>query len=690
MGGQQGGMTNEAGRFPEVCKKSVQAMAADMSGKIRDGFFEEFPFAKLERLSPRELETAGRIVEPLYAAPGDAGYRAITWDDALDRIAARLRETPPDDSFFYFSGRSSNEAAFLLQVVARLYGTNNVNNCSYFCHQASGVALKSTLGSGTATVTLDDLDQCDFVMVLGANPASNHPRLMRTLMEVRRRGGVVAIVNPLREVGLERFKVPSDVRSMLFGSRVSDLYVQPHIGGDIALMYGVAKTLLDRGIRDARFIEESTEGWPAFEAAVRAAEWPAIECSSGVARADIERLGDAYAASKAAVLCWTMGMTHHRHGVDNVRMIVNLALMRGMVGRPSAGLLPLRGHSNVQGVGSMGAVPALDAKVLGAIESRFGVSLPSKPGMDTLACVQRAGEGRVGVALHLGGNLFGSCPDATAARAGLGRIGMTVFMSTTLNTGHAHGRGRESIIVAVRARDEESQSTTQESMFNFVRLSDGGPARHEGPRGEVSVIAAIARRVLGDSKYDFTALEQHANIRALIAEIVPGYAPIGNIDATRKEFHVGGRVRHAASFGTASGRAKFTAPAFPETVCNRDAGEFALMTIRSEGQFNTVVYEEEAVYRGQERRDVVLMHASDMQRIGLVNDDRLTVRSTIGEMRGLRARSFEIRPGNVAMYYPEANELVPQSIDPESRTPAFKSVSVSIARESSLPVMGKH
>lgn len=689
MGGQQGGMTNEAGAFPEVCKKSVQAMAADMSGRIREGFFEEFPFAKLERLSPRELETAGRIVEPLYAGPGDAGYRAISWDEALERVASRMRETPPDDSFFYFSGRSSNEAAFLLQVVARLYGTNNVNNCSFFCHQASGVALKSVLGSGTATIALDDLDHCDFVMVLGANPASNHPRLMRTLMEVRRRGGKVVVVNPLREVGMVSFKVPSDARSLLFGSRISDAYLKPHIGGDIALMYGIAKSLLERGASDAKFIADATEGWDAFATAARGHDWPTIERSSGVARSDIEAIAGMYAQSKAAVLCWTMGMTHHRHGVDNVRMIANLALMRGMVGRPSAGLLPLRGHSNVQGVGSMGVTPALEARVFQAIQERFGVKLPTSAGMDTLACVQRAGEGRVRFALHLGGNLFGSCPDATAARAALGKIDMTVFLSTTLNTGHAHGRGRESLILPVRARDEEAQPTTQESMFSFVRLSEGGPLRHPGPRGEVSLIADLAQRVLGDAPVDFTALAEHANIRRAIAAIVPGYEPIAEMDASKKEFHVGGRVMHQGSFPTKSGQAHFHAPSIPEPVCDRERGELALMTIRSEGQFNTVVYEEEDVYRGQERRDVILMNSNDIARLGLKEDERVTVTSEVGAMHEVIVRAFDIRAGNAAMYYPEANVLVPQSIDQESRTPAFKSVAVRVTRSGRLPLLDR-
>ncbi|MBM4113898.1 MAG: histidine kinase, partial [Phycisphaerae bacterium] len=227
MGGQLGGMRNEAGRFPEVCKKSVQAMAADMQGRLREGFFDECAHERLMRLTPRELESAGRITEPHFSGAGDDRYRAIPWDEALDRIAARMKATSPERSFFYFSGRSSNEAAFLLQVMARIYGTNHVNNCSFFCHQASGVALTSVLGGGTGTVTLDDLDGCDFAMVIGANPASNHPRLMRTLVEIRRRGGRVVVVNPLREVGLVHFRVPSDARSLLFGSPIASDYAQP-------------------------------------------------------------------------------------------------------------------------------------------------------------------------------------------------------------------------------------------------------------------------------------------------------------------------------------------------------------------------------------------------------------------------------------------------------------------------------
>ncbi|MCP4014223.1 MAG: molybdopterin-dependent oxidoreductase, partial [Phycisphaeraceae bacterium] len=473
MGGQAGGMVNETGHFPEVCKKSLQAMVADMAGRIEPRFFEEYTHEKLRTLSPRELESAGRITTPLYSGPLDDRYRPIEWSDAMDRIGAAFGRTKPDRTFFYFSGRSSNEAGFLLQMVARLWGTNNVNNCSFYCHQASGVGLSSVTGSGTATLDLEDVDQCDTLFLIGGNPASNHPRFMRTLVEIKRRGGKVVVINPLKELGLERFKVPSDVRSLLFGTRIADLYLMPTIGGDIALLTGIAKVVLERGGVDEAYVREHTAEFDAYRTVVESAEWATIESASGVDRADMERAAEVYLKSRRTVFAWTMGITHHAHGVENVQAIAALALLRGMVGRPGAGLLPLRGHSNVQGIGSMGVTPTLKKAVFENLQKHFGVTLPTSAGLDTMACMEKAGAGDVDVALCLGGNLFGSNPDAVAASRDLGRVGMLVHLSTTLNTGHCCGLGRENIILPVLARDEEPQRTTQESMFNYVRVSDG-------------------------------------------------------------------------------------------------------------------------------------------------------------------------------------------------------------------------
>jgi molybdopterin-dependent oxidoreductase alpha subunit len=629
-------------------------------------------------LTSRELESAGRIVHPLVAGPDDSHYRPIDWDDAMRRIAENLKATDPQRSFFYMSGRSSNEAAFLLQLFARLYGTNHVNNCSYYCHQASGVGLTDTIGSGTSTVTLDDLEQADLFFLIGGNPASNHPRLMRTLMKLRRRGGHVIVINPVKEPGLVNFRVPSDPFSLLFGSPIASEYVQPHIGGDIALLTGLAKVVIERSAVEKSFVENATEDWPAFEASVRDASWELIQECSGVNRAIIEQIADRYISASRVIFGWTMGITHHQHGVQNVHAIVNLALMRGMVGKKGAGLLPIRGHSNVQGVGSMGVTPALKTAIFERLQSHFGVSLPTSPGRDTMNCMMAAERGDMDLGISLGGNLFAANPDSAFAQRAIGQLKTLIYLSTTLNLGHVWGRAKETIILPVLARDEEPQATTQESMFNYIRLSDGGDARHLGPRSEVAIVAAIARSVLGDNTpINWSAMESHRTVREAIAKIVPGFDRLANIDETKREFQIAGRTLHTPRFPTASGKARFHPAPLPQLEARN--GHLRLMTVRSEGQFNTVVYEEEDIYRDQMRRDVVLMNSADMERIGLRSDQRVTVRSMSGELPGILVRPFEIRQGNCLMYYPEANVLVPIQVDPRSKTPAFKSVWVTIA-----------
>ncbi|MBI5865521.1 MAG: molybdopterin-dependent oxidoreductase, partial [Planctomycetes bacterium] len=362
MGGQRGGMVNELGSFPEVCKKSMQAMAADMQGRIRPEFWAAYSIEQLRQMSPRELEHMGRLNDPVYAGPGDTHYRPISWENAQTLCTDWLKRTPPERSFFYSSGRSSNEAAFLLQLFARLYGTNNVNNCSYYCHQASGVGLKSALGTSTATVTLDDLRHCDLVFLIGGNPASNHPRLMEMLTRLRRRGGHVVVINPIKETGLVNFSVPSNFRTLLFGQEIASVYLQPHIGGDIALLTGIARAVLESGERIEKDVpalggmpaavgrharsdtghgrrqpgpchiaEHIGDGFEDWRDGVISMSPGELETAAGIPYQDMRRVADYYIESKAAIFAWTMGITHHTHGVDNVRAIVNLALLRGMV-----------------------------------------------------------------------------------------------------------------------------------------------------------------------------------------------------------------------------------------------------------------------------------------------------------------------------------------------------------------------
>ena len=678
MGGQQGGMVNEIGGFPEVCKKSLQAMAADMQGGIEEDFWQAYTIDQLKQLTSRELEMCGRLVQPLLYESGSEHLRPIGWDEAISRIVRRLGDLEPDRTFWYFSGRSSNEAGFSLQLFARLYGTNNVNNCSYYCHQASGVGLSSVIGSGTATVVLEDLEKADLVFLIGGNPASNHPRLMTSLMRVKRRGGKVIVINPVVETGLVKFKIPSNVRSMLFGTRIADLYVQPHIGGDLALLSGIAKEIDARGAADRQFLLDHCEHVDEWLASIRAMSWEQIEARSGVDRETICQVADLYQQSQNSIFSWTMGITHHQHGVQNVQAIANLALMRGMVGKPHAGLMPIRGHSNVQGIGSVGVTPKLKEAIFTALQDHYDVELPSSEGKDTMACIEAAHRGELQMGFCLGGNLYGSNPDSRFAAEALGQLEGLVHLSTSLNTGHLHGLAAETIILPVLARDEEPQPTTQESMFNYVRLSDGGPRRHQGPRSEVEVIADIARQVLGEqSPLDWVSMQDTSSIREAIGRVVPGFEAIASIDETRQEFQIDGRTLHQPRFATESGRAQLHCHQLPEL--KGDADQLRLMTVRSEGQFNTVVYEEEDYYRGQDRRDVILIHPDDVARLGLEHDQLVSVKSDTGQLDQIIVRSFDsIRQGNALMYYPEANVLIDRSVDAQSRTPAFKGVVVTI------------
>ncbi len=682
MGGQEGGMRNERKSFPEVCNKSILAQAADMQNALPADFFNKNDVSALSHWTPLQLELSGRLTQPVLCEPGDTHYRAISWSEAIDRVVEKIKATSPDRTFFYSSGRSSNEAGFLLQLFARSFGTNNVNNCSYYCHQASGVGLTKSLGTGTATVQLEDLDSTDLMFLIGANPASNHPRFMRTLMEIRRRGGRVIVINPVREPGLLNFGVPSDIRSLLFGSEIASDYIQPHIGGDIGLLKGIAKALIEISDNDPQvlspgFIENHTEDFIAYKNDLEQTSWDDLEKNSGVNRDTLRDLAHHYSKAQNVVFAWAMGITHHTHGVNNVHSIVNLALLRGMIGRKNAGLLPLRGHSNVQGIGSIGFTPQLKKKFFDNLESTCQISLPTRKGLDTLACMEDSQKGNFDFAWNLGGNLYGSNPDSRFTTEALSKIDFVMYLNTTLNQSHILGRGKTTLILPVLARDEEPQPTTQESMFSYIRMSDGGKPRHIGPRSEVSVIAEIAEKILPPQPIAWKDLTEHQNIRKMIGSIVPGFEKMQTIDETRSEFHIAGRTLHSPQFPTESGKASFTVCPLPANPQMENKGNcFKLMTVRSEGQFNTVVYDLKDRYRGISSRNVVLMNPEDIQSHGFREGQKITVHNDTGEMAGLIIHPFPIRSGNILMYYPEANVLVPRQHDAQSKTPSFKSIDV--------------
>ena len=675
MGGQNGGMVSEDKHFPEICKKSIQAQLTDIQKPIPDELFQNTSLKQLKKLSPQKLERLGRLNTPLFHSSHKHCFEPLSWESALGKITNTLKKTNPNRSFFYSSGRSSNEAGFLLQLFVRAFGTNNINNCSYYCHQASGVGLTKTIGSGTATVVLEDLKHADMIWVIGANPSSNHPRFMTELLQCRRRGGEVIVVNPLEEPGLKRFKVPSDIKSMLFNdTQIATEYIQPNIGGDIALLKGVAKTLIQTHNIDKNFIKHYSNGFENFSEDIKATSWDEIEISCGVDRIRIESLANLYSKSKNVVFAWSMGITQHIHGVDNVESIVNLALLGGMVGRKHAGLLPLRGHSNVQGMGSMGVTPALKKEVLKKVEAKFSVEIPEKAGMDTLECLRSAERGEIDFAFLMGGNLYGASPDSDFSDKALGNIPFKVFLTTTLNQGHLHGLGKNTIILPVSARDEEKQPTSQESMFNFVRMSDGGLVRLDNVRSEVDIISDIASGVLGNKKIDFSHFKKHSHIRNAISEIIPGFESINKLDETKEEFQIPGRTFHTPEFATLDKKANFSSVQIPKV--KEEKSQFRMASIRSEGQFNTIIYEEFDSFRKVDDRWIVFMNKGDMDKMNLSKDSRVTLQNKIGKMENVWVKPFNIPQGNVATYYPESNVLISTENDTQSKTPGFKSVMV--------------
>jgi molybdopterin-dependent oxidoreductase alpha subunit len=380
--------------------------------------------------------------------------------------------------------------------------------------------------------------------------------------------------------------------------------------------------------------------------------------------------------ARRGIFLWAMGLTHHAHGVDNVLALANLALARGWLGRPGAGLLPIRGHSNVQGVGSVGVTPGLRRAFARKMEEVYGLAPSREEGQDTYASLVAAEEGRIRAAVLLGGNLLASNPDSAWAAAALRRIPFSLSITTKLNPGHVLGRGRSALVLPVLARDEEPQPTTQESMFNFVRLSEGGEPAVEGEmRSEVEVIASLAERILPPGRFDWSALRSHRHLRREIARVVPGFEALAEIDETRREFQLSGRTFHEPRFATADGKARFHVTPLPDF--DPGPGAFRLMTLRSEGQFNSVVYEVEDLYRGNRRRDVVMMAAEDAARLGLEEGERVVVETEAGRMEVVVSLA-PIRPGSLAMYYPEANVLVPRRLDARSKTPAFKSVAATV------------
>ncbi len=693
-GGQNGGFRDELGEPLQRCLKSVEAIGAELQAAVPPEVFAGRSLAELQQLSSAACDRLGRLDRPLIRREGSSHYTPIRWDEVHALTAAAFHPADPSRLASYSSGRSSNEAAFLLQLLLRALGSNNLADCSDLCHAPSTIGLNRAFGSGTSMVNLESLQQADGVVLVGSNAPANHPRLMNELIRLRERGGFVLVINPVLEAGLLKFGSPAfPIRSMLGGgSEIASVFLQPIPGSDTAVLLGIQKALLERGAIAWDFVTAHSDGWQALIAQIEASSWDTITSRCGLSREELEHAAARLAGCRAVVFAWAMGITHHANGTDNVQAIANTAVLTGNVGRPGAGTMPIRGHSNVQGFGSMGVTVNLREPMRQALEALLGRSLSPVPGYDTRALIEAADRGAVDTLLCLGGNLFGANPDSAQARRALGRIDTVIYLATKPNTGHFHGLGaRQTLLLPVFNRFETPHRTTVESGNNWVRLNEPGTTHLRGGQliSEVAFLAELAHRLLGDEPIDWRRLQDPLYVRELIARTVPGYQAIADIDASRREFEVAGRVFAAPHFATPNGRAQLAPTPLPDLVLP-DATHFgglapgerglvlSLITARSYGQHNTVVYKAGDSYRGMPHRQTILMNPEDISSSGLEAHQLVSVEGDAGRLEGIEVIPGSIRAGAALMFYPEANVLMHAVVDPASGTPAFKRVPVLV------------
>jgi molybdopterin-dependent oxidoreductase alpha subunit len=684
----------------EFCENGARAVAHEADRRQADAaFFARHSIDDLRRQTDHQLEHHGRLVEPLIKRPGGTHYEPISWSDAFDLVGVTLKGlASPHQAVFYTSGRTSNEAAFVYQLFVRAFGTNNLPDCSNMCHESSGRGLSTTIGVGKGTVQLDDFELADCIFVIGQNPGTNHPRMLSTLAAARKRGCAVVVVNPIRERALESFAHPQKVLGMAgVGEDIASHWAQVKINGDVALLKGLMKVVLDEerrgggGVVDRAFIDSHTAGWDEFVADLDVVGWDDIVAGSGVDRATIETIGRVYARSERTIACWAMGITQHENGVDNVREIVNLLLMRGNLGRPGAGVCPVRGHSNVQGDRTMGISEMPAEPFLAALDTATGITSPRGHGHDVVHAIEALEAGAATVFFGLGGNLVAAAPDTPRVDAALRKARLTVQVATKLNRTHL-AAGDHALILPCLGRTEVDQQrggaqvVTVENSMSVVHRTQGTlkPASTM-LRSEVAIVAGVAAATVGDlPRIQWQPLvDDYARIRDLIAAVVPGFE-----DFNRRVQHEDGFVlRNTArerEWQTETSKAMFTPVALPAWTL--EPGQLILMTIRSHDQFNTTVYEESDRYRGiRRRRDIVLVSPTDLRARGLNDGDRVDItshfRGTTRTVVDYAVVAYDLPTGSVAGYFPELNVLVPlESRARESHTPTSKAVVVTLTR----------
>ncbi len=702
-------------RFCENGAKAVNWEAT--SKRVDAAFFARYSVSWLYQQSDYFLEYQGRLTEPMRYDPVSDHYLPISWNDAFALIADTLKGlNHPDQAEFYTSGRASNEAAFLYQLFARAYGTNNFPDCSNMCHEASGYGLTSSIGVGKGTVEIDDFELADAVFVFGQNPGTNHPRMLDTLREVIKRGAQVVCFNNLKERGLERFTHPQNPVEMLSNgyTRMNTAYYTPKIGGDMAAVRGMVKVLIEleeaaqlRGeaLFDHAFIAEHTDGMAAYLAEVAATPWQHIIEQSGLSREEITAAAQVYAQADRVICTWAMGVTQHRHSVPTVHEIVNLLLLRGNIGKPGAGACPVRGHSNVQGDRTMGINERPSETFLSNLERRFDIKVPRHHGHATVETIQAMLEGSSKVFIGLGGNFAAATPDTTLTEEALRRCELTVQISTKLNRSHLV-TGKQALILPCMGRTDIDmqasgpQRVTVEDSFSMVHASGGvlEPLSAE-IRSEPAIIAAMAEATLGKQPVDWSALAaDYDRIRDLIADVIPGFSEFNRKIDQPGGFYLGNSARER-QWKTPTSKAiahchSLPVHILPEEVASQLNSQTLIMqTLRSHDQYNTTIYGLNDRYRGiKGERKVVFINPTDLERLGLHAGQEVSIRSLWGDdiqrqVEGFKLVPYDIPAGNVAAYYPETNPLVPlNSVGDFSRTPTSKSIAVILTAHQSMRI----
>ncbi|MEV8564148.1 FdhF/YdeP family oxidoreductase [Streptomyces sp. NPDC051322] len=678
----------------EFCENGAKAVAEEATlRRVTPDFFAAHSLADLASRSGYWLGQQGRITHPMLLTEDSDHYRAITWEEAFDVIAEELKALDsPDEALFYTSGRTSNEAAFLLQLFARSFGTNNLPDCSNMCHESSGSALAETIGVGKGSVSLDDMHQADLIIVAGQNPGTNHPRMLSALEKAKAAGAKIIAVNPLPEAGLERFKNPQTPQGMVRGAALNDLFLQIRIGGDQALFRLLNKLIIEtEGATDQQFIGEHTHGYEEFATAARTADWDETLTATGLSRKDIEQALTMILASKRTIVCWAMGLTQHKHAVPTIREVVNFLLLRGNIGRPGAGVCPVRGHSNVQGDRTMGIFERPDPAFLDALDKEFGITSPRHHGFDVVRSIEALRDGRAKVFFAMGGNFVGATPDTDVTEAAMRRASLTVHVSTKLNRSHAV-TGRRALILPTLGRTDKDiqaagkQFVTVEDSMGLVHASRGNltPA---SPHllSEPAIVARLAHAVLGSaSPVNWAEFEKdYATIRDRIARVVPGFEDFNARVATPGGFALPHAPRDERRFPTTTGKANFTAA--PVEHPHLPPGRLLLQTMRSHDQYNTTIYGLDDRYRGiKGGRRVVLVNPDDAHDLGLADGSYTDIVSewkdgTQRRAPGFRVVHYPTARGCAAAYYPETNVLVPLDATADiSNTPVSKSLVVRL------------